>query len=123
MFVEQEELKSTEGLPPASRCCKEVADHVIANSDPLIPTYKKHRRRCQFWKWLCGFPCSVNYPSGSVAAGAGSVGIVSLVQRYPDARAVVQPSHAANVVAVVHYLPAPALNALAVNANANANAH
>lgn len=72
---------------------------------------------------------AVNYPSGSVAAGAGSVGIVgivgivSLVQRYPDARAVVQPSHAANVVAVVHYLPAPALNALAVNANANANAH
>ena len=53
----------------------------------------------------------------------GIVGIVSLVQRYPDARAVVQPSHAANVVAVVHYLPAPALNALAVNANANANAH
>lgn len=53
----EEELKSTEGLQPASKCCKEVADYVIANSDPLIPTYKKHRRRCQFWKWLCGFPC------------------------------------------------------------------
>ncbi|KAG7030517.1 Guanine nucleotide-binding protein subunit gamma 3, partial [Cucurbita argyrosperma subsp. argyrosperma] len=153
----EEELKSTEGLPPASRCCKEVADHVIANSDPLIPTsiaadvnfgngsvdspvvnypgfavavmldarsiLKSHPAATVIIHVNAYRVAAVNYPSGSVAAGAGSVGIVSLVQRYPDARAVVQPSHAANVVAVVHYLPAPALNALAVNANANANAH
>ncbi|KAG6771997.1 hypothetical protein POTOM_023392 [Populus tomentosa] len=35
---EQEELKSLHGLQPASRCCKEVTDFVVANSDPLIPT-------------------------------------------------------------------------------------
>ncbi|PIN18746.1 hypothetical protein CDL12_08580 [Handroanthus impetiginosus] len=49
-----EELKSIEGLQPASRSCKEVADFVTANADPLIPTTKKIRRSCRFWKWLCG---------------------------------------------------------------------
>ncbi|OIW19351.1 hypothetical protein TanjilG_03485 [Lupinus angustifolius] len=34
----EEELKSVEGLQPASRCCKEMADFVIANSDPLLPS-------------------------------------------------------------------------------------
>ncbi|KAG6769903.1 hypothetical protein POTOM_025569 [Populus tomentosa] len=34
----EEELKSLHGLQPASRCCKEVTDFVVANSDPLIPT-------------------------------------------------------------------------------------
>ncbi|KAA0061462.1 guanine nucleotide-binding protein subunit gamma 3-like [Cucumis melo var. makuwa] len=174
----EEELKSTEGLQPASKCCKEVADYVIANSDPMIPTYKKHRRRCQFWKWLCnkalpkiwliaiinlklevdspvvsypGFAvavmldarsiskslpaatvitlvnayrvAAVNYRSGCVVGSVvGSVGIVALVQHYPNAHALVQPSHAANVVAIFHYLPAPAQSGHAVNANANANA-
>ncbi|XP_061995387.1 uncharacterized protein LOC133713398 isoform X1 [Rosa rugosa] len=33
-----EELKSVECLQPASRCCKEIADFVTANPDPLIPT-------------------------------------------------------------------------------------
>ncbi|XP_068463746.1 guanine nucleotide-binding protein subunit gamma 3 isoform X3 [Phaseolus vulgaris] len=53
----EEELKSVEGLQPASRCCKEVADYVMANPDPLLPTTKKNRRSCRFWKWLCGMPC------------------------------------------------------------------
>ncbi|KAK6126758.1 hypothetical protein DH2020_039503 [Rehmannia glutinosa] len=48
----EEELKSIEGLQLASRSCKEVADFVIANADPLIPTTKKIRRSCRFWKWL-----------------------------------------------------------------------
>ncbi|XP_058729702.1 guanine nucleotide-binding protein subunit gamma 3-like [Vicia villosa] len=53
----EEELKSVEGLQPASRCCKEVADYVVVNSDPLLPSNKKNRRSCRFWKWLCRMPC------------------------------------------------------------------
>ncbi|XP_061995388.1 uncharacterized protein LOC133713398 isoform X2 [Rosa rugosa] len=37
-FLLLEELKSVECLQPASRCCKEIADFVTANPDPLIPT-------------------------------------------------------------------------------------
>ncbi|KAE8674369.1 guanine nucleotide-binding protein subunit gamma 3-like isoform X6 [Hibiscus syriacus] len=37
-FLEQEELKSVQGLQPASRYCKEVTDFVMAKSDPLAPT-------------------------------------------------------------------------------------
>ncbi|KAI4335201.1 hypothetical protein L6164_013871 [Bauhinia variegata] len=53
----EEELKSVQGLQPASRCCKEIAEFVLANSDPLLPTTKKNRRSCRFWKWLCRLPC------------------------------------------------------------------
>ncbi|KAL6220906.1 hypothetical protein ACLB2K_008659 [Fragaria x ananassa] len=53
----QEELKSVERLQPASKFCKEIADFVTANPDPLIPTNRKKRRSCRFWKWLCGMPC------------------------------------------------------------------
>ncbi|CAJ2649970.1 unnamed protein product [Trifolium pratense] len=54
----EEELKSVEGLQPASKCCKELADYVVANSDPLLPSRnKKNRRSCRFWKWLCRMPC------------------------------------------------------------------
>ncbi|XP_020423461.1 LOW QUALITY PROTEIN: guanine nucleotide-binding protein subunit gamma 3 [Prunus persica] len=53
----EEELKSVERLQPSSRCCKEVADFVAANPDPLIPTNRKKRRSCRFWKWLCRMPC------------------------------------------------------------------
>ncbi|RDX84672.1 Guanine nucleotide-binding protein subunit gamma 3, partial [Mucuna pruriens] len=38
----EEELKSVEGLQPASRCCKEIADYVMANSDPLLPSTAAH---------------------------------------------------------------------------------
>ncbi|KAL5149341.1 Guanine nucleotide-binding protein subunit gamma 3 [Glycine soja] len=34
----EEELKSVEGLQAASRCCKEIADYVMANADPLLPS-------------------------------------------------------------------------------------
>ncbi|XP_073262356.1 guanine nucleotide-binding protein subunit gamma 3 isoform X2 [Populus alba] len=47
----EEELKSIQGLQPASTSCKEVTDFVMANSDPLMPTRKK-RRSSRFWKWL-----------------------------------------------------------------------
>ncbi|XP_057468097.1 guanine nucleotide-binding protein subunit gamma 3-like isoform X2 [Actinidia eriantha] len=58
------ELKLVESLQPASRSCKEVADYVGANSDPFIPTSRKIRRSCSFWKWLwlCFFCiCLVHY--------------------------------------------------------------
>ncbi|KAA8534766.1 hypothetical protein F0562_029792 [Nyssa sinensis] len=53
----EEELKSIGSLQPASQCCKDVADFVVSNSDPLIPTSQKIRRSCRFWKWLCGPSC------------------------------------------------------------------
>ncbi|XP_010261832.1 PREDICTED: guanine nucleotide-binding protein subunit gamma 3 [Nelumbo nucifera] len=53
----EEELKSLEGLQPASRRCKEVHDFLMANPDPLIPTNRKIRRSHRFWKWLCGKSC------------------------------------------------------------------
>ncbi|KAG5547036.1 hypothetical protein RHGRI_012910 [Rhododendron griersonianum] len=34
------ELKFVESLPPASRCCKEVADFAVTNPDPFIPTIR-----------------------------------------------------------------------------------
>ncbi|WJX67507.1 hypothetical protein P8452_51968 [Trifolium repens] len=35
---EEEELKYGEGLQPTSKCCNELADYVVANSDPLLPS-------------------------------------------------------------------------------------
>ncbi|CAH8352385.1 unnamed protein product [Eruca vesicaria subsp. sativa] len=32
-------IKFVEGVQPASKCCKEVSDYVVANSDPLIPAF------------------------------------------------------------------------------------
>ncbi|PIN03419.1 hypothetical protein CDL12_24058 [Handroanthus impetiginosus] len=48
----EEELKSVQGLQPASRPCKEVADFVTCSADPFIPLTKKVHRSCRFWKWL-----------------------------------------------------------------------
>ncbi|KAI4377815.1 hypothetical protein MLD38_015389 [Melastoma candidum] len=49
----QEELKLVEGLEPASRCCKEVVEFSLTNSDTFIPTYPKRGRSCGgFWEWL-----------------------------------------------------------------------
>ncbi|KAE9464603.1 hypothetical protein C3L33_03511, partial [Rhododendron williamsianum] len=53
LLQKQEELKFVHGLQPASRSCKEVADFVVANSDPLITSNRKIQRSCRFWKWLC----------------------------------------------------------------------
>ncbi|XP_020553754.1 guanine nucleotide-binding protein subunit gamma 3-like isoform X2 [Sesamum indicum] len=53
----EEELKSIAGLQPASRPCKELAEFVTCNADPLIPVTKKIRRSCCLWKWLCGASC------------------------------------------------------------------
>ncbi|KAE9604671.1 putative G-protein gamma [Lupinus albus] len=53
----QEELKSCEGLEQASKCCKEIADFVMENSDPLLPMNNKSNKSNSFWKWLCWIPC------------------------------------------------------------------
>ncbi|KAL3532702.1 hypothetical protein ACH5RR_006223 [Cinchona calisaya] len=53
----EDELKFVEGLQPASRSCKEVADFVTGNSDPLMPTIKRVNKSRRFWKWLCGSSC------------------------------------------------------------------
>ncbi|KAH1068027.1 hypothetical protein GYH30_005849 [Glycine max] len=29
-----------------------IADFVMANSDPVLPTSKKNHPSCSFWKWL-----------------------------------------------------------------------
>ncbi|WJX90921.1 hypothetical protein P8452_72768 [Trifolium repens] len=95
----EEELKSVEGLQPASKCCKELADYVVANSDPLLPSNKKNRRSCRFWKWLCRMPLTVNHAAAVVAAAAqtvfhhsvvalylsGAVAVVSLVLNHQNA--------------------------------------
>ncbi|KAL8102699.1 hypothetical protein AgCh_027286 [Apium graveolens] len=49
----EEELKTVGRIQPASRSCKEVADYVMANSDPLVTKSRKIRRSRRFWKWLC----------------------------------------------------------------------
>ncbi|KAH7519307.1 hypothetical protein FEM48_Zijuj08G0022200 [Ziziphus jujuba var. spinosa] len=57
----EEELRSVERIQPSSTCCKEVADFVVANPDPLIPTNRKNRRSCRFWKWLCASVFTVQW--------------------------------------------------------------
>ncbi|XP_075474775.1 guanine nucleotide-binding protein subunit gamma 3-like [Primulina tabacum] len=55
----EEELKSADGFQQASRSCKEVAEFITSNADPLIPTSrtKEIRRPHGFGKWLCGVSC------------------------------------------------------------------
>ncbi|CAL0304801.1 unnamed protein product [Lupinus luteus] len=53
----QEELKSSEGLQQASKCCQEIADFVMTNSDPLLPMNNKSNKSNSFSKWLCWIPC------------------------------------------------------------------
>ncbi|KAK1377845.1 G protein gamma domain-containing protein [Heracleum sosnowskyi] len=53
----EEELKTVGRIQPASHSCKEVADFVMANSDPLVTKSRKIRRSRRFWKWLCGKSC------------------------------------------------------------------
>ncbi|CAI8589750.1 unnamed protein product [Vicia faba] len=54
----EEELKSSEDFQPSSKCCKEIADFVTENSDPLLPMRKKNRKSCCLWKLLRRMRCS-----------------------------------------------------------------
>ncbi|KAL5098342.1 hypothetical protein RYX36_002669 [Vicia faba] len=58
LFIWQEELKSSEDFQPSSKCCKEIADFVTENSDPLLPMRKKNRKSCCLWKLLRRMRCS-----------------------------------------------------------------
>ncbi|CAE6112653.1 unnamed protein product [Arabidopsis arenosa] len=89
------EIKFIEGVQPASRCCKEVSDFVVANSDPLIPAQRKSRRSCRFWKWLCG-PCLSLVTVLGPNAATGRAAQTFVVARDQAARAV----HASEVAAV-----------------------
>ncbi|KAG2333595.1 hypothetical protein Bca52824_004775 [Brassica carinata] len=97
------EIKFIQGVQPASRCCKEVSDFVVANPDPLIPAKQKSQRHGRFWKWLC--PSAALVPN-VVADHAAQIAAV--------ARAV----HASEVVAVLvrTYLAAyPPVSAVALD--------
>ncbi|XP_050231349.1 guanine nucleotide-binding protein subunit gamma 3-like isoform X1 [Mercurialis annua] len=51
----QEELKSVEGLQPASRSCKELNDFVGAKPDPLVSIGNEEAHKSHLcWKKLCG---------------------------------------------------------------------
>ncbi|XWS12160.1 hypothetical protein CRYUN_Cryun37aG0066100 [Craigia yunnanensis] len=56
----QEELKSVEGLHPASRYCKEVDEFVGDKQDPLVTKTQKIHKSHPFWNCLrersCIFP-------------------------------------------------------------------
>ncbi|XP_019425191.1 PREDICTED: guanine nucleotide-binding protein subunit gamma 3-like [Lupinus angustifolius] len=61
----QEELKSLEGLLPASRCCKEVDDFVGSISDPFTPrkqtiSQSHHFRKRISFPWVsCSSSCMI----------------------------------------------------------------
>ncbi|XP_021294881.1 guanine nucleotide-binding protein subunit gamma 3 [Herrania umbratica] len=75
----QEELKSVEGLQPASRYCKEVDDFVGAKHDPLVTKtqniHKAHHcwknlweRSCSFSSVCCCFSCTFHLKMPSFSA-------------------------------------------------------
>ncbi|XVF88906.1 hypothetical protein PTKIN_Ptkin19aG0088300 [Pterospermum kingtungense] len=110
----EEELKSVEGLQPASKYCKEVTDFVMAKSDPLIPTSRKNRKSCRFWKWLCGMPC-FNLICCCSRVNAGPATAACLTAVHANAEHV----NAAHVIAVhVTALHVNAVHATALHVNA-----
>ncbi|XP_057450883.1 guanine nucleotide-binding protein subunit gamma 3-like isoform X2 [Lotus japonicus] len=54
--VLQEELKSLEGLHPASRCCKELDAFVGSISDPFTPIKESDTESHHFRKQICSVP-------------------------------------------------------------------
>ncbi|KAJ1407077.1 G-protein gamma-like domain [Sesbania bispinosa] len=71
----QEELKSLEGLQPASRCCKELDAFVGSISDPFTPTRKQtvtesHHFKKQIRKWQKVVVAAVHHQTVNVLAGA-----------------------------------------------------
>ncbi|KAI9119811.1 hypothetical protein K1719_009200 [Acacia pycnantha] len=59
----QEELKSLEGLHPASRCCKELDTFVGSGSDPFTPTNQTISKSHGFWKQIrLSLVCLVSLP-------------------------------------------------------------
>ncbi|CAN6483800.1 unnamed protein product [Victoria cruziana] len=57
----EEELSSLDGLPPASRFCKEVEEFVREHPDPLVPIKRTIRRSRQIWRtFRVAFRCNIS---------------------------------------------------------------
>ncbi|XP_042386163.1 guanine nucleotide-binding protein subunit gamma 3-like [Zingiber officinale] len=59
----EEEIQSIEGIQPASVCCKEVEEYVGMIPEPLIPIYKKRKKKSRFWRRLCTMVVCFNMPT------------------------------------------------------------
>ncbi|KAG5116804.1 hypothetical protein JHK84_042917 [Glycine max] len=104
----EEELKSSEGLQPASRCCKEIADFVMANSDPLLPTSKKNHQSLTSLALTClgsaigAVMGALNIKTCQVAVPTANHAIAVLVVFHlPIALAALMEDHIAAKIAVV----------------------
>ncbi|RYR20257.1 hypothetical protein Ahy_B03g065348 [Arachis hypogaea] len=84
----EEELKSSEGFQPASRCCKEIDDFVMAKADPLLPTLYVHVASP-------ALPCAP--ASAAVAAANPGVATAANVSHQPPIVAAVRNLAAAKV--------------------------
>ncbi|XP_054782395.1 guanine nucleotide-binding protein subunit gamma 3-like isoform X2 [Prosopis cineraria] len=84
VYCPQEELKSLEGLHPASRCCKELDTFVGSGSDPFTPTSQRITKSHSFWKhirlsllclvslpWVCRTRCVLPKRTVKVCCGRG----------------------------------------------------
>ncbi|KAG2300042.1 hypothetical protein Bca52824_036514 [Brassica carinata] len=111
-------IKFIEGVQPASRCCKEVSDFVVANSDPLIPTVED----------TAGSGSGSGNPSAATAQVAAALGPNAVTdhaaQIYVVARSLaVRAVHASEVAVVLvrTYLAAyPPVSAVALDRPATA---
>ncbi|RYR67429.1 hypothetical protein Ahy_A03g013778 [Arachis hypogaea] len=90
----EEELKSSEGFQPASRCCKEIDDFVMAKADPLLPTSKTIRNSLGFVA-RPALPCAP--ASAAVAAANPGVATAANVSHQPPIVAAVRNLAAAKV--------------------------
>ncbi|KAH1209517.1 Guanine nucleotide-binding protein subunit gamma 3 [Glycine max] len=89
----EEELKSSEGLQPASRCCKEIADFVMANSDPLLPTRTTSHVACGSG---CVTSLALTCLGSAIGAVMGALNIKTCQVAVPTA------NHATAVLVVFH---------------------
>ncbi|GLJ10635.1 hypothetical protein SUGI_0132200 [Cryptomeria japonica] len=87
----EEELKTLEGLPPASKCCTEVVEFVGKHSDPFLPFVNKGQSISSWDRWFkehstdseCSCCCSCRsytQPSGShLSSVVGSSHILDML--------------------------------------------
>ncbi|KAL4329133.1 hypothetical protein AHAS_Ahas13G0269600 [Arachis hypogaea] len=92
----EEELKSSEGFQPASRCCKEIDDFVMAKADPLLPTSKMWKKNLILFFILFINQAGRRKKAGHVASGSGCVASPALPCA-PASAAVAAANPAANV--------------------------
>ncbi|KAI8018171.1 Guanine nucleotide-binding protein subunit gamma 3 [Camellia lanceoleosa] len=82
------ELKFVGNLQPASQCCKEVADFMVANSDPFIPTgYAEHHVLTSHGFAVLGALLILKCRTAAIAIYATAVHVFIVVQ-YQNAHVV-----------------------------------